>query len=379
MSGRRGPACPGLEHVRRVHLVYPHGPGISTPNAIGRQVGQALEARYEVVYHDWDDTGAITPEHGDALVGHPHPAPWTIFRRSAKRQGWSRVIMLAPFSPGDPRQFGFADRVLGRCDLFLAITGPYWMSRAATSDAAHWLPKTVHVDLAVDRNDFPVVKHGFAPAGQRSFVYIGNTAWYKNPDYLEEIATLLPSTQFGWIGRGDRPIRGFDALGVQDFSTEAGRELVGRFDFLVTVGSADANPTTIVEAMAWGLIPVCTRESGYSGIASIPNVPLADADRASEILRHLDRLSDDELQEMQAANWALLDDHFNWDRLCDQVVDAVDSRLSPTLDDEPVGRRLRLAWATWTGPFSPLRGTQLRLGVKALKSALFGPRPGVPS
>ncbi len=284
--------------------------------------------------------------------------------------------MLAPFSPGDPRQFGFADRVLERCDLFLAITGPHWMSCAGASDAAHWLPKIVHVDLAVDRKDFPVVKHRFAPAGQRSFVYIGNTAWYKNPTYLEEIASRLPSTRFGWIGRGERSIRGFDALGSQDFSTQVGRELVAGFDFLLTVGSADANPTTIIEAMAWGLIPVCTPESGYSGIPSIPNVPLGDADSAVAILRRLDNMPERELDEMRAANWALLDHHFKWDRLCSQAVDAVDSHLSPPLDDEPLARRLRLAWATWSGPFSPLRRTQLRLGVKALNTAVRGPRPG---
>ncbi len=81
------------------------------------------------------------------------------------------------------------------------------------------------------------MKHRFAPAGQRSFVYIGNTAWYKNPTYLEEIASRLPSTRFGWIGRGERSIRGFDALGSQDFSTQVGRELVAGFDFLLTVGS----------------------------------------------------------------------------------------------------------------------------------------------
>ena len=128
--------------------------------------------------------------------------------------------------------------------------------------------------------------------------------------------------------------------------------------------------------MAWGLIPVCTPESGYSGIASIPNVPLGDADRAGAILRRLCGLPDRELRQMQAANWALLDRQFNWDRLCSQVVEAVESHLSPTLDDEPLERRIRLAWATWTGPFSPLRGTQLRLGVKAVKSVLLGPRPG---
>src|SRR6185503_18178356 len=83
--------------VGRVHLVYPHGDRISCPDAIGRHTAAGLRASgYQVVAHDWDETGVIRPDPGDVLIGHPHPAPWTIFRRSAQRPGWRRVLLLSP-------------------------------------------------------------------------------------------------------------------------------------------------------------------------------------------------------------------------------------------------------------------------------------------
>jgi len=60
----------------------------------------------------------------------------------------------------------------------LAITGNAWMKRLKDSPFQHWEPKIVHVDLAVDRADFPIIKKNFNPAGKRRFLYIGHTAWY---------------------------------------------------------------------------------------------------------------------------------------------------------------------------------------------------------
>ena len=117
---RSGAAQP----AKRVHLVYPHGPRVSAPDSIGRHLGQRLAARYDVVLHDWDERGVIKPEPGDVLLGHPHPAPGTIFRRSARERGWSRVLMMAPYDH-DPRQVAFENPVIRDCDLFLAITGLY--------------------------------------------------------------------------------------------------------------------------------------------------------------------------------------------------------------------------------------------------------------
>jgi glycosyltransferase involved in cell wall biosynthesis len=340
--------------MTRVHLVYPHGNRISTPDAIGRELGRRLETSYEVVYHDWFDRDVIHPEPGDVLLGHPHPDPRTVFRRSARQEGWRRRLMLSPFVHSDLRQVAFLGGILPDCDLYLAITGPYWYQAIQESQCSHWLPKMIHVDLAINRGDYPPLKTSFGAPGKRRVVYIGHTDRYKNTPYLSEIAARIPESDFAWMGRGGRDIRGFTPLGSIDLGSQAGRDLAAQFDFMLTVGSADANPTTILEAMAWGLIPICTPTSGYAAIPSIPNVPVDDADAAAAIVRSLLSASEPDLLSMQSANWRLLDEHYTWDRFAAQVVEAIESTESPSLAAASMKRRLELTFFNLTSKHGPI-------------------------
>jgi glycosyltransferase involved in cell wall biosynthesis len=349
--------------VRRVHLVYRHGPGLAYPDAIGRHLAHGLSGRYEVVLHDWDTRETIAPEEGDALVGHPHPFPGTTFRRSAARPGWERVIDLAPYHHGDEEQVAFHEHVLPRCDLFLAITGGFWFRRVGESAFAHWLPKMVHVDLALDRGEFPPLEREFAPPGARRFVFVGRSDWTKNVDYLAAIAAGAPELELGWIGDGP-PIAGVSALGRRDLSTAESRQLLAGFDFMLTVGRADANPATILEAMAWGLVPVCTPQSGYSGEPGVVNVPLDDIAGAVAVLRGLQAAPAGRLEQLRAANHEALDRHFNWTRFTGQVVEAIESVASPTLGRPSWPRRLRLRTAELRSPYSPLRYRNVREAVR---------------
>jgi len=336
-----------------IHLVYPSGNSIAAPWTIGRHLFCYLEERgYSVRCYQWD-ANAFIPARGDeVLLGHPHPAPQTIFRRSARQKGWKRILAIAPFNT-DLRQVAFLDAVLPDCHRFLAITGNYWYRVVDESPVAHWHPKMIHLDLAVDRQEFPVTKRSFNPPGHRRFLYIGHSGWQKNPGYLSALASRMPDTEFGWMGSG-RPIRGLTMIGSQDFSQPAARELVAGYDFLITVGKADANPTTILEAMAWGLLPICTSQSGYEQIPGILNIPVNNAETAAEILRRLQNVPDEELRATQANNWRLLDKHFNWNRFGRQIEDAILSNEAPNLLPISPLRRARLRWAAWVSPNAPL-------------------------
>jgi len=350
-----------------VHFVYPHRRRISTPSAIGRKVGERLQRRgYEVVHYDIDQARVIRPGPDDVLLGHPHEAPWSVFRRSAARSGWRRKLLLMPYVHVDDYHVSLADPVVRNCDLFLAITGSTWFETVSSSLAAHWLPKMVHVDLAVDRADFPRAKTTFNPPGRRRFLYIGHTGWYKNTAYLAELARRLPEVEFAWIGSGDRDIPGVRSYGRRDFATDDARELVGEHDFLLTVGVGDANPTTVLEAMAWGLVPVCTPESGYTGRQGIVNVPARDADTAVSVLRLLQEQPEPELLALQAANDADLDDHFNWDRFTDQVVAAIESTESPPCLPLDRATERRLRWLSARRQATVLGPRELRSSIRAL-------------
>lgn len=320
--------------IKTVHFVYPYGPQISTPNAIGREVGLRLRQHYEVIQYNWDEVGQLQPSADAVLLGHAHPSPETIFRQSAQRKGWGRVLLMQPFQHADLFQIAFIPQVVPQSDLFLAITGNYWFETLPQSVVSYWAPKMVHMDLAVNRAHFPPSKPHFNPPGKRRFVYIGYTPKYKNLPWLNTIAKALPEYEFAWIGRKDRDFDGIKHLGHHDFATEAGREVVAQHDFLITVGNADANPTTILEAMAWGLIPVCTMQSGYRGYAGIVNVPLNDTEGTVKILRELQELPEEQLHEWQAINWQALDNYFNWDRFTHQILDAIQSGESPAIGHE---------------------------------------------
>jgi glycosyltransferase involved in cell wall biosynthesis len=345
------PTGPDGDKATRVHLVYPHGDRISTPDAIGRELGRRLQTRYTVIYHDWSERDAIEPEPGDVLIGHPNQDPNTVFRRSVRLDGWRRRLLMAPFNHGDLRQVAFEDSIVPHCDLYLAITGPYWFTTITDSRCSHWQPKMIHLDLAVDRNHYPPLKTSFGAPGKRRVVYIGRKYRYKNTAYLSGIAAGVPGVEFAWIGVGDGPIEGFASLGEIDFGSKAGRDVIAGFDFMLTVGRADANPTTILEAMAWGLIPVCTPTSGYQGIPSIPNVPLGDAASAAANLRRLLSLDEPDLLAMQSANWRLLDEHYTWDRFATQVIAAIESSDSPPLLPESLSRRLAFTFYDHTSPY----------------------------
>jgi hypothetical protein len=88
-----------VKKIKRVHLVYPVGNKISTPDTIGRHLKLALEKYYQVITYNYDQFKTIHPGNADVLIGHWHPNPLTVFRMSAKKKGWKRILALAPFCP----------------------------------------------------------------------------------------------------------------------------------------------------------------------------------------------------------------------------------------------------------------------------------------
>jgi glycosyltransferase involved in cell wall biosynthesis len=312
-----------------VHLVYPHQNKISAPDVIGYALSRALLSIGPVITYDWDSIGKIVPNPNDILIGHPHPFPFTIFRRSLHNNNWSRVIILQPFNL-DVNQVGYIDSIIDRCDRFLAITGKYWFDQIDQSCLSRWSTKMVHIDMAVDRNSFPRIKKKFNIPGKRKFIYIGNDNPVKNVSFLSKIAQALPEYCFAWAGKGADHL-GLQRLGHIDFSSNIGKELVSQYDFMITVGTADANPTTILEAISWGLVPVCTPTSGYENIPGIVNVPTNDLDGAVSVLKRLQNAPEVELLSLVSRADEMLTTHFNWDRFCGQVIDALESDDSPLL------------------------------------------------
>jgi hypothetical protein len=325
-----------------VHFVYPRDDKRnSSPFCIGNEVGDRLQRDYDVRFYGWRDQVKIEPKPGDILLGHPHWRRDSVFERSVSQAGFARRILMAPYVD-DLRQVAFYDRHMDRCDLFLAITGNYWFNRIDACTARRWKPKMRHLDLAVNRTHFPFVKTRFNPPGQRKFLYIGHTAHNKNVGYLSRLQLECADADISWAGRGRKKIPGVNVLGFMDFSQPEARAKVADYDFMITVGAMDANPTTILEAMGWGLIPTVTMQSGYENRPGIVNVPLNDVAAAQQVFHRLQTASDEDLRELQRQGQADVDTHYRWDRFYAQVRAAIDGTESPPIRPATLKERVLL-------------------------------------
>ena len=306
-----------------IHLVYVKGNSISTPYSITYELAQRLSQQAEVCVYDWTEARTISPQPGDILIGHPHPYQNAVFVNSFWQPGWHKRIILMPFHHAMLKYIAWLDPLVEAADVFLAITGKYWIETMAGTLVSHWEPKIIHLDLAVNLNNFPRIKYQFNPPGKRRFLYIGHTLDYKGFDYLEQLAICNPNLAIGWIGGGRCRTNHITVHGILDFTQAASLELVSHYDFLLTCGRSDANPTTILEAAAWGLIPICTPQSGYYHEDWLINIPLDQPEAALKILNQLNYLSHAELLHYQATAHVVLQHHYHWDRFAQQVIDCL--------------------------------------------------------
>lgn len=312
-----------------IHLVYPHGPGIKAPWTIGRHVSRILrEHGYVVRNYDWDAGPTPIPlGPDDVLLGHPHPEGRTFISAMGVR-GWRKKVALFPVVTDG--RCDWALPVLAKCDASIAISGRYWWQagrgeawrgvassgEAQSRQAWSKVPGLRRVDMAIEASEFPTLERTWNPPDKRRIAYIGCALREKGFPYLMELDAELRRTE----GNGGR-IHWF--FGV-DFSTEAGRRDLATCDFVIAPGTSDANPTTIVEAMAWGLIPVATERSGYgydsSGITHLPNDDVAGA---ALVLRGLSRMPEEQLEAIRRQNFEIVRETYTWDRFCAPILEAI--------------------------------------------------------
>ena len=346
----------------KIHLIYPHGRHIRCPDAIGYNLTAFLRKRgYQVINYDWSNSSKLKPGPDDVLIGHAHPNPFTLFRRSMTAKGWRKVILMEPFNH-DPEQVGFLRTVVPQCDWFVAITGKYWADTLGASVFSGWGPKFIHLDLAVDRNHFPLIKRTYAEPGKRKFLYIGNAHFYKNIPYLRKLAMAFGADRFATAGCN---LEGIHSHGYLDFSTPEAKEIIKQYDFLIMTGRMDANPTTILEAMAWGLIPVVTPQCGYYREEGIVNIPLDQSEAALGILRGMDSAENADLASMAEKNLARLDGYYSWDRFCEVVLHTIERKDNGGVVDVTPEDSREMRRGQRTSPFNAWRRKNLFPWVKA--------------
>ena len=303
--------------MKRCHLVYPHGPRKAAPWSIGNHLAIALrKAGYQVIPYDWEARVRMDVRPGDLLLGHPHEEPGFAFTDNLWQPFGARVA-IAPWNGSEPytRRLAQSEQVL---NAVIPICGPYWADKAPD----HWYP----LDMAINATHYPRVRQKWNPQGARKILYVGCTLECKGPDLLSDLAVALAGEmEIHHVGPGLIP--GAYPWGYVEMETDKGRAIAAGCDFVIAPGRADANPTTILEGVSWGLIPLLTRTSGwdFTEVSSIPFVDPTNLEGAVGVLRQLNQEPEAWLDSEQARMISYLQEYMSFERFTARVLEVIDN------------------------------------------------------
>ena len=313
---------------KTAHIIYPFDLKKNiNPWSIGNNLYYALRNKYKIKIYTWTSLRKIYPEKDDLLIGHCHSNPYTIFRRSIESNKWYKKILIQPFN-GDMKQMSHLYDVIPKCDDFIAICGTYWIKHLKNSFFNIWKKKIIHIDLGLDINQYPFIKKKFNKIGKRKFLYIGNDYSYnnfaKNLNYLKNISNNYGNENFATIG--NKKIANVKHFGWMDFKKKKNLRLISKYDFLIHTSSYDANPSTVLEGISWGLIPVMTRQCGYENFSNHMYIPLNEIQKTIKKLKNLQNMSQSSLKKIQIKNYNKLTSLYNWIKFRRKVIQIVEKK-----------------------------------------------------
>ena len=98
-------------------------------------------------------------------------------------------------------------------------------------------------------------------------------------------------------------------------------------DFLLAPGVSDANPTVVLEAMAWGFPVACTPQSGYYNMPEILPLSIGDMRQNVEVLDTLQETDERELLARADAARTLVATKYTWERFTGTLNAALDAAM----------------------------------------------------
>ncbi len=221
----------------------------------------ALAKEFKIKLYDLDEPRGLPYSDQDIILGHPWPNGETITNAAMLNPKKCRLkALIFPLHHGLPEINTYAIPYMERADVIFGIMGEYWYDTLDTSIYSRFKAKIIPLDMAVDTQYFPYLKTGFNPA-RPTWLFV-----YR--------AQCCRKGQSGFSGNHPRPGRCSSRLdrlrrripGMQreaadiDLTPDVVRRLAQKYDFFVNTSISDANPTTILEAMAWGFPVACTPE-----------------------------------------------------------------------------------------------------------------------
>lgn len=134
----------------------------------------------------------------------------------------------------------------------------------------------------------------------------------------------MPDVELDWYG-GDSAhalakLPNVRAFGWLTLNRKVAQKIVDDCDIMINTSISDANPTTLLEARAWGIITACTPQSGYYNDPFFTELDLADIKKSMANLRHLlHDASNEELMLRATKSREEIETRYTWDRFCNTV------------------------------------------------------------
>jgi glycosyltransferase involved in cell wall biosynthesis len=299
-------------------------PGLSAPLAapysITVNLMRFLQKKLPCRLYDWQEHGTINYGPDDIVLGHPHPKQNTVIQQAFLSDKPCRAkILILPIHHAIASVNQYVIPLLDKADAVLGIMGPYWHDTLGDSFLAPWQHKIVRVDMALNAQDYPWIKRKFNAPGNRGFLHIGYNVPEKGPEVLAATMQRLPEFRKGWIGAGDEILYVPRITPFAYLTPEYIRKLAETYDIFVNTSVSDANPTTILEAMAWGFPVACTPQSGYYEMPSLMPLSTTDIGANVDVLTKMQYASNESLQALSQINRRLIETHYTWERFCGTV------------------------------------------------------------
>jgi glycosyltransferase involved in cell wall biosynthesis len=312
-----------------IHFVYagdPDSGAIHAPLCITNRLYYYLKARTEVKFWRWDATDDIPLGPSDILLGHPNHNPDTVIQKAFRKHCRAKCLIFPLHTRRTTDNLPF-DPLVRRADKVFSICGPYWYDTLPGTPFAHWQPKITRLDMAIDPIAYPYVKGEFTT--HRQLLYLGSATPNKNLPFLVAIMKAMPDITLHWYGGEGRHqlarLRNVRTTGWVSLDRARAEEITRNCDIMVSTSDSDANPTTLLEAIAWGLVTACTKESGYYNDPLFTELPLNNVPLAVKVLRGLLAIPD--LKERSLASRREIETKYTWDIFCEKVWDGIKGYL----------------------------------------------------
>jgi glycosyltransferase involved in cell wall biosynthesis len=311
----------------KIVLVYafpPNSPQIQSPHSITHYLYNYLKKRCDLVYYMWDEK-RIPPADPEAIfIGHPHYDQSTIVQRVFRENiPFKMKCTIHPFHHALPQYNSPFHDLARKADKIFGICGPYWYDTMQNTEFAFWKPKMTRLDMAVDGKVYPYLKNNFNPPGKRRLVYIGSDMPMKNVGFLTEIMKRMSHVELHWYGgNGEHPLAKLSNVKTTGWVTldrDLATKICKECDIMINVSTSDANPTTLLEARAWGLITACSKESGYYNDRFFTELSSTDISKTINQLQSLLNMPSSELMTRAKDSRKEIETKYNWDRFCNTV------------------------------------------------------------